>query len=135
MKKLVNIFITVVFLVSFIGIRINKHYSHGKLYSVALFEKAAVCEEMKNVSSPQSGDPSPVHNCCENHTQTLKITDAFVTERFSVPEVTSFNLCSVIVINFNNTPALPLFSTNTNTRFYQPIKPVDFPSVYGIFLC
>ncbi len=135
MKKLVNIFITVVFLVSFIGIQINKHYSHGKLYSVAFFEKAAVCEDMKSISIPQSGEPSPVHSCCENHTQTLKITDAFVAERFSVPGLTSFNLCSMAVINFDNMPALPLFSANTNTLFYLPIKPVDFPSAYGIFLC
>jgi len=135
MKKLVNIFITVVFLISFIGIQINKHYSHGKLYSVALFEKAADCEEMKDVSNQQSGEPSPVHSCCENHTQILKITDAFIAERFSVLGVASFNLCSVAVVNFNNMLVLPLSSSNTNILFCQLIKPVDFPSVYGIFLC
>jgi len=135
MKKFLNIFITVVFLISFFGIQINKHYSHGKLYSVALFEKAAVCEEMKDVSNQQSGEPSPVHSCCENRPQPLKITDVFVVERFSVPGETLLNLCSLAVVNFNNMPVLPLSSSNTNALFYQPIKSVDFPSVYGIFLC
>jgi hypothetical protein len=41
--KIIHLFIAFVLLVSTIGVVINKHYSHGELFSTALFVKAQSC--------------------------------------------------------------------------------------------
>ncbi len=98
MKKIVNIFIIIVFLSNFIGVQINKHYSKGKLYSVAIFENAdnccfadESCEMHKNTStkcdSKENNDFS-----CNSISEYLTIDDNFIIKKLSIPQISSLEI-------------------------------------------
>ena len=90
MKRVINILVSIVFLISFIGININKHYSHGKLYSTAIFQEAESCCtnmehcEMTNTSA-SSNNQQEVDCSCEDKTETFKISNVFVKVKILLP--------------------------------------------------
>ena len=137
-KAITHIVFSILFLISFIGVNINKHYSHGKLYSTTLFLEAETCCadmehcEMDNMKSCEHKDD----NCsCENKTETIKISDNFVSEKFSFTLVKSFN--SLISLNFNNSDIIKGLNFSKyklyNLQLHKPDK--DFCSEFGVFLC
>ena len=100
MRKAINILVSIVFLISFIGVNIHKHYSQGKLYSTAIFHEAeSCCADMEHCEMANMSETFEHHqknNCsCEDKTETLKISDVFVSEGFSLPSEKTIDL------NFN----------------------------------
>ncbi|RLD40660.1 MAG: hypothetical protein DRI89_11500, partial [Bacteroidetes bacterium] len=88
MQKVINILVSIVFLISFIGVNIHKHYSHGKLYSTAIFQKAESCcvnmEHCEMANKHKSCENQQEDDCsCEDKTETIKISDVFINERYS----------------------------------------------------
>ena len=139
MKKVINILVSIVFLISFVGVNIHKHYSQGKLYSIAIFQEAEnCCVDMelcemaymeKDCHHQQTDDCS-----CEDKTEIFKISDDFINERFSIPTEKTIDLYFV-----------SLFQTiETNLSFinckYSDLKPSptlykpDVQSEFGVFL-
>ncbi len=79
MRKAGHIILLVVFLISTMGVVINKHYAHGELYDIALFLEAESCCET----------PGP---CCEDTMEVHRLEVDFMvdiqdhdgTEAFSI---------------------------------------------------
>ena len=141
MRKLLNIFISMVFLISFIGIQVNKHYSKGKLYSVAVFQDAeSCCSDMGVCEINKKTNGHCAHQAkddfsCKNTTELFKISDVFIMEKFSLPNAVSLDLFTRLLFNFVETNS---FSTITPSHFeYSWLPPgiVDFQAELGVFLC
>ncbi len=103
MNKLANILVLILFLISFVGVNIHKHYSNGKLYSFAIYEEAESCCADKNhcemadkhilcEQHQQDDDCS-----CKNETEIIKITDVFVDENYTFPCI---NMVSIFNLEF-----------------------------------
>ncbi len=141
MKKVINILVSLVFLISFIGVHIHKHYSQGKLYSVAVFADAEpCCEAMENcnmadMSHHQCSDQTDDDCSCENENEILQLNTIFVvSETQKLAEMPVFNIhancCSVINIRneFSN--------LNTQTiNISPPLVETNFQTEFGVFLC
>ena len=139
MKKVINILVSIVFLISFIGVNIHKHYSQGKLYSTAIFQEAENCgvdmEHCEMANIPKTCEYHQKDDCsCEDKSETFKISDDFVNERFSISTEKTIDLYFV-----------SLFQTiETNLSFinckYSDLKPSptlykpDVQSEFGVFL-
>ena len=141
MKKVINILVSIVFLISFIGVQIHKHYSHGKLYSVAVFaEPEPCCEDMENcdmadMSNHQCSTQSDDDCSCENKIEVIQLNNIFVvSEKQKIAEIPAFNIlaycCSVINIQneFSN------LNTQTTT-ISPPLVETNFQTEFGVFLC
>ncbi len=137
MNKVANIFISLAFLVAFSGVQIHKHYSHGKLYSIAVFHEAQnCCATMESCQTANVSSEQAIHNhcSCKNETQWVKITDNFLPERFSIPVIEVHSLC----IYSLSGPFQAKMSANT----MQPAA-YDWPSFlqadhlveFGVFRC
>ncbi len=69
LKKTVYYIMIFLLLLSVIGITVNKHYSGTKLFSVSVFTEAESC--------------CTGHcNCCNNTSETYKLTDSFFKSYF-----------------------------------------------------
>ncbi len=139
MQKVINILVSIVFLISFIGVNIHKHYSHGELYSTAIFQEAESCcsdmEHCEMTSTSATSNNQQQNDCsCEDKTEIFKISDDFVSERFSIPteKIIDLNFVSLFQaeeINF--------FIANYHTTYIYPSPPLcktDAQSEFGVFL-
>ncbi len=140
MSKVFNILISLAFLTAFIGIQINKHYSHGKLYSIAVYEKAETCCSSNNgtcnmVMQVGNNNHEKQNNCdCKNETELFKITFNFIKEEFSLPLISSLNLFLF--------PNIPTELENLYARIFTEKIAISFPtgfikdyqSDFGVFL-
>jgi len=139
MRKIVNIFVAIVFLISFIGVNIHKHYSYGKLYSAAIFHEAESCYadmdqcEMTNTSAKSKNQQKD--DCsCEDEIETYKISDTFINQRstVSVEKVIDFHFGSL----FQAIDAIK-YIANFKTTFILSLPPLiktDVQSELGVFL-
>ena len=73
-KKGFSIGLTVFMVVATIGITVNKHYSGGELYSVALFGEADSCCEVPC-------------DCCHEESETHQLKENFIGSSFEVVKV------------------------------------------------
>ena len=135
MKKFVNIVVTVVFLIAFAGIQVNKHYSYGKLYSIAVFHKAKNC-----CSAMGHCEINGMHNkkegcSCKNETQLLKVSNVLISKTNSLPKAKVLHLLNAGVKVDNRS-----FKT---AAVFQPLK-ADAISLFNktveqslleVFLC
>ncbi len=137
MNKVLNILLSIVFLISFIGIQINKHYSHGKLYSVAFYHEAQTCCDPG--ATPETADLCKHHNAsngvCENQSEFHKINLKFVGQKLSVPAVKTIHLLLAFQKNRSNAnPVLEHFSA-----LFSPLSPpfskTDSQSGLCVFRC
>ncbi|MCF8229040.1 MAG: hypothetical protein K9G58_13315 [Bacteroidales bacterium] len=78
MKRTFSIGLAFLMVLSTIGITIHKHYSHGELYSVALFGNADPCCEMDC-------------GCCYEESETYRLTEEFITSSYELDKVLSTN--------------------------------------------
>jgi len=139
MKKIINIFVSIVFLISFVGVNIHKHYSDGKLYSAAIFQEAeSCCADMNqcqmNDTSAKSKNQQEENCSCEDETETYKISDTFINQRSSVfvEKVIDFHFACLFqaidpikkITKFNTTYLLSL----------PPLIKSDIQSEFGVFL-
>lgn len=141
MKKAVNILITFLFLISFIGIQINKHYSHGKLYSVSLFKEAKTCCDKEGGCKSHK---MPVKKCkhhkkknkpCKDVSKVLKINKVFLKENLSFNHFTNPQATITTCDQLPETTNLFLLK---NTFYFSSLPPPevrDTQSVLGLFLC
>lgn len=97
LRKTVNYIMSVLLILSVIGISINKHYSGKKLYSVSIFvEPDSCCTE--------------TCNCCCEVNEILQITDAFLQSVFQFhPDLKITNLSTKYSYFIDN------FTSNENT--------------------
>ena len=135
MKKFVTIVVTVVFLIALVGIQVNKHYSYGKLYSIAVFHKAENC-----CSTMEPCDTNGLHNqkencSCKNETELLKVSNVFINENNLLPKVKVLQLLNAGLKikngNFKAAVVLHLLKSTTVSFFN---KTVD-QSLLGVFIC
>ncbi len=139
MTKIVNIFISLIFLTLFIGVQVNKHYSNGKLYSIAVFQEAEDCcaEEscVMDMNSCTSEMQQNIEDCsCKNETDFVKLEDVFVISRFSLAKISSINLLFTTLFITNNIKAT--YTLNNTFHYFSPPKiEIDFSSLFGVFLC
>ena len=139
MQKVINIFVSIVFLISFIGIDIHKHYSQGKLYSTAIFQEAqSCCAVMQDCEMADISETIGHHqqdDCsCENKLETIKISDVFIIESFSFPTEKTIDLYFVSLFQSMETT---IFFTNysiTNFNSLPPLLKKDIQSEFGVFL-
>jgi len=141
MKKVINILVSLVFLTSFVGVQIHKHYSNGRLYSTAIFAEAEPCCEdmehceMANMSSHQCETQMEDDCSCKDETQILKLNQIFlVSEKQDISETPVFDIisnCCVINNLHNNYPKL----FNQFIDISPPLVETDFQAEFGVFLC
>ena len=139
MQKVVNILVSIVFLISFIGVNIHKHYSHGELYSTAIFQEAESCcadmEHCEMTNTSATSDNQQQDDCsCEDKTETFIISDDFVSERFSISTEKTIDLYFVSLFQKMETNS---FFINYRTAKLYPLPPLcetDVQSEFGIFL-
>lgn len=133
MKRLLNILVSIVFLLSIIGIQINTHYSKGELFSIGVFQDAQSCcdiEEFCVHKEARSED-----NSCENISSYFHLDQVFGSERLNLPPVKSIESFAILdVFPISDYPFI-----NSNTSFYYPLPPIidaDNPQAFsGVFLC
>ena len=135
MKKFVNIVVTVVFLIAFAGIQVNKHYSYGKLYSIAVFHKANNC-----CSAMGSCDTNGLHNqkkdcSCKNETQLLKVSSVFISKTNSLPKVKILQLLNAgVMVDNRSFKTAAVFHPLKSATISLFNKTVD-QSLLEVFLC
>jgi len=139
MKKVINILVSIIFLISFIGVNIHKHYSHGKLYSTAIFQEAESCcvdmEHCEMANTPKTCEHHQENDCsCEDKTETFKISDDFVNERFSISTEKTIDLYFVSLFQTIETTTLFTSSNNANLFPSPPLNNTDVQSEFGVFL-
>ena len=140
MRRIANILTTVVFLISFIGIQVNKHYSQGKLYDVSVFNEAESCCdisemcEIENMGVGQCEHKSNHDLSCKTTTEVFKLHDNFISEKYSSPNISSINL--FIVTAFSSAESLYSVNLVKSTSYSMPPKLVcDYQAELGTFLC
>jgi len=140
MSKFLNIFISITFLMSFVGIQINKHYVGGQLYSFAVYHEAETCCDdmascpMAKMASRHCKSQTKDNCSCENETELLKIDDVFTYQKFSVPTAGFVSLFRIA--NFQN--AKISSSKPLNLLVFCPLTPPsdrDFQAQMGTFRC
>jgi len=139
MNKLLNIFISIVFLISFIGVQVNKHYSNGKLYSVALYVEADHCyDEMGlcKMDHMAMGHHQAKHSCsCKDESEMFRLNNVFVSEKFSLPTATSHELCSNLVFNLVETNLFTTVFSSSIKFSWSPHVDNNLQAELGVFLC
>lgn len=139
MKKVINILVSIIFLISFIGVNIHKHYSQGKLYSIAIFQEAESCcvdmEHCEMANIPKTCEHHQEDDCsCEDKTETFKISDDFVNDRFSISTKKTIDLYFVSLFKTIETTTLFTSYNNANLFPSPPLNKTDVQSEFGVFL-
>lgn len=141
MKRLLNILVSILFLLSIIGIQINTHYSKGELFSIGVFQEAQSCCDIEEFCE-QSGESSCQHsqaskedNSCENISSYFHLDQVFGSEPLNLPPVKSIESFAILdVYQISDYPFI-----NSNKSFYYPLPPIidtDNPQAFsGVFLC
>ena len=139
MKKVINILVSIIFLISFIGVNIHKHYSQGELYSIAIFQEAENCcvdMELCEMADMEKGcDHQQTDDCsCEDKIETFQITDYFVKEEFrlSTEKVVDLFFVSLFQIIETNLSFIncKYSDLKPSPTLYKP----DVQSEFGVFL-
>ena len=142
MNKIANILISIVFLISFVGIQINKHYSHGELYDVSVFHEAeSCCTPVESCCETDSKTSSHCDNqsnndlSCENTIEVYRVIDNFIAERFSTPTICSLDLLFFATSISIEADLISISSIYNSFYSSPPIINPDFHSEFGVFLC
>jgi len=139
-KKAINILVSIVFLMSFIGVQVHKHYSHGKLYSIAVYAEAeSCCENMENcemTNMSASCEHQKQDDCsCKDETETFKLNTNFVvSEKQEIAEMPVFDIIATCCSVLN----LHTIISNNNIQIINispPGKSLDTQSEFGVFIC
>lgn len=137
MKSWVNILVSILFLLSIIGVQINTHYSKGELFSIGVFQDAQSCCDIEDSDELfcQHKEASNEENSCENISSYFHLDQVFGSEPLNLPPVKSIeNFTILYVYQISDYPFI-----NSNTSFYYPLPPIidaDNPQAFsGVFLC
>ena len=140
MKKAINILVSIVFLISFIGVQVHKHYSHGELYSVAVYAEAENCCEdmetcdMTNMSA--SCEHQKQDDCsCKDETETFKLNANFVvSEKQEIAEMPVLDVF-IMTSSFIKIYTYDLYINIPFIDISPPRKSLDIQAEFGVFLC
>ena len=141
MKKIINILISVVFLLSFVGIQIHKHYSNGKLYSVAIYHEADNCcddmgkSDMNMMCMHHCSHKEQDERSCKNETEILKLDDVFISEKTSIPESNSIDLFTISLLQNTESNLYSNLPSEILNYFLPPPMERDYHAEFGVFLC
>ena len=140
MNRIANIFITIVFLTTFSGVRIFEHFSNGKLYCVEVFGEPETCCgtsgscDMNHLSfdRPETGNHSDCS--CNNRTKVVSHQDVFVSEKLLIPDVSSVDLFLTETVDHREQD---MFSNNLKTELHSllPAYIADTQAGHCLFLC
>lgn len=110
MKRTALIILTAIYLLSCVGIGVNRFYCCGKLASVTFIYGAADKQDQKSLRS---------ENCCKNEKQSFKIKDTHVSADSFV-----FNeLSPVILPSFNSWNPVVIVNDHNQITSYQSNAP------------
>lgn len=141
MSKIIRIFVSIVFLISFIGVHISKHYSHGKLYSIAFFGEAKSCCSSDKCCATHSKTSNQIegmgneHSACRNETEIIKIDDVFNVESYSFPKTSS--LIAFLLLPADVAESI-IYSKNIKQHLSFSSPPgylKNFQATYSCFIC
>lgn len=106
LKKFSHIILSMLLLLSTIGVAISKHYCSGNLVSVALFSAAQTCCDDDN--------------CCQSESQFYQLHDDFSIAPYSqTPQAAQFELFAFAVLSLNNL----VFESQDAAPFYEADLP------------
>jgi hypothetical protein len=75
-KKTIHIVIAFILITGTSGIVVNKHFSHGELFSTSVYGKAQSCCTDKEMCS-----------CCSTETEVYQVKDNFTLSSVEIPDV------------------------------------------------
>lgn len=131
MKKVLNIFVLVSFLTSYIGVDIHKHYSQGKLCSTSIFSAEECCCTAETNTDPSNNNKTCDHGCsCENSSQSIRLSSVFIVEKNSKPGIDVFNICKAASFGPVSKPTDSLVYGKNN-----PPTHFNIQSLLGVFIC
>ncbi len=110
-KKTIHILVIVLLLISTIGVTINKHYSDGELFSIALFGEAESCCE------------GPC-DCCSDETEHYQINVDFLQSNISNFDLLFSNII-LFIINDVSTDKITPF------QFVDDISPTKLSNIFA----
>ncbi len=139
MQKVINILVSIVFLVSFIGVNIHKHYSQGKLYSTAIFQEAESCcvnmDHCEMADTHKSYENNKEDDCsCEDKTETFKISDVFIIERYSFTNTNALALFPVSLFQFEETIVSSAGFNKIKINLLPPLVEMDILAKFSTFI-
>ncbi len=79
MKRIIHFGLSLLLVVSTMGVTINRHYSGGELFSTSLFAEPESCCAAKC-------------DCCHEESQVIKVEDDFIGSAFDLIKVFFFEL-------------------------------------------
>ncbi len=113
MKKVVNILINLLFLISVTGVSIHKHYSRGRLYSTAFFHEAEKC--CANNTHCDLATAKTSCHChrkdacsCKNTVEFHRISDVFLPVKYALVR-----------------------DIQMERELFQAFSPCDVPGIFG----
>ncbi len=139
MKKVINILVSIVFLLSFVGVQVHKHYSNGKLYSIAVYQEAeSCCQDMEHceMANMASCHHQQTNDCsCEDETEVFQLINNFVvSEKQEIAEMPVFDVATTCCSQTN----IQKEYLSLNIRVIDILPPgnsLDTQSEFGVFLC
>ncbi len=131
MKKVLNIFVLVSFLTSYIGVDIHKHYSQGKLCSTSIFSAEECCCTIDTNTDPSNNNITCDHGCsCENSSQSIRLPSVFIVEKSSQSSIDVFNICKAASFGPISNPTESLVYSKNNL-----LTCLNIQSLLGVFIC
>ncbi|MDN5214585.1 hypothetical protein QQ020_21070 [Fulvivirgaceae bacterium BMA12] len=130
-KKIANILLALLLLLTTSGITLNKHYCMGRLKSIAVFHKAESCmPEM----AMEGDDKSCAKSCCEDVSEELKVTDLNkVTFGFDLsPTWHPFAVSHPLTVDFDFISLI--ISRSSYLNYKPPLIDLDIPTLVQSFL-
>ena len=109
MKRTIHIGFAIVFMVLSVGVIVNKHYSGGELFSVALFGEPESCCEMPC-------------DCCDNETELYQLTGDYIFS-YCLFEVADLEVLSFILNNEEFTSSAEILCEYCSVEYRKYIHP------------
>ncbi len=108
-RKIANILVLILFIVSTTGFTISKHYCHGNLVSVSINVEAKSCCGVSD------------NDCCKNENEFCQLTDDFAaTMPFNIVNDFSFDISLFVQESFGLVSTTEIGSIYLNKGFIPP---------------
>ena len=103
MKKVLSIFVSLIFLISAVGMTINSHFCGMNLRSVSLMHQDCCCQPQRALAGKKGTMPK---GCCKNEIKVIKITDDYspasqfhLKKNNIAPIVLNYSFLSIVPTN------------------------------------
>jgi hypothetical protein len=137
MQKVINILLSIVFLINVIGVTIPKNYLYLGNHQDMCQEANTCCSDMKLCLMADMSNNCGLHNqedCSCSHNGFYRIINAFVTESYSNSVSKHIDLDSISIFSIME---IAMFSTShikTDLIHHPPWLETNVQSEYGVFL-